>query len=314
MTPSDRVAPLGGFGRGQGEPAPSPHQPVKGAKRGIPLVPICDLRHRPPLEPVARQPGLRSCCVSRLPPPPRSPLLGEGARGRAGVAAIGRKQVGIGGFAGGADRGLVHPSAGAGAAPARVDRPDRHLLRAAKLLGHEIADRRGMRRGLRSDRLPLHVAQHPLRRGASLLRDGQEAQLVVVGLGGFVLAAHRPAQWPFHVRLARAEPDVADHQVICDNVLPVASAHGQPVGPAGLHRRQRRRPETRLIGGGVGAGPAEPHRNSLARRRSSAHMDRPVALDHRMIAEQRVDRRRRRGGGGNQGHDRKQSAQHMLRQ
>jgi hypothetical protein len=120
---------LRGLGGGQRDALPHPDHAVEaGEARLAPLLPIFHARHREPVEAVARMPGLGTRRIAAALPPPGAPALAEAGGGGGQIAAGEREQARLL-VADRGDRGLVHPRADLGPAPARRDRADRHVLR-----------------------------------------------------------------------------------------------------------------------------------------------------------------------------------------
>ena len=107
----------------------------------------------------------------------------------------------------------LHPGFGGAAAPGVVDQAHRHAKRLVELPAEEIADggkithRLGRARRPRAVEVPLRLLRAPVRHGdqpdVGKLRGG----LLEVGVVGVVDA-------PLHVRLAGADPDLADEHVV----------------------------------------------------------------------------------------------------
>ncbi len=104
-----------------------------------------------------------------------------------------------------------------------------------------------------------------------------------------------PAHGIVHVRLARAEPDIA-HQHILDGEG-IRSAHDElrRLGRDGLRRQQHHPAAVRAGDRGLGVR-AKAHGHLFARGRSAPYGQRALALEHHVIAKQIVQNDIRPGG------------------
>ncbi len=168
------------------------------------------------------------------------------------------------GFEGGVcgERAAARPRLGGRAAPGGVDESDGHLKTLVQLAAEEVADRRE-RRGLlrrRDDPAAFHVFE---RLTGGLLRDGEEVYEGVVGRGRLFRAVLGVGERPLHVRLTRADPDLADEDVLEGER--VAPRHGQLEGAARLVRPHVDLPAAARVGDGRRCVPAERDGHALAR-------------------------------------------------
>jgi len=135
-----------------------------------------------------------------------------------------------------------------------------------------------------------------LRRGRELLRHLHQPKLRIVGTLHLAVAVERAAKRIFHVRLARAEPHIAQSKIGRARAA-VASADAQLQALTRVPRREVRLPPptgVRLRGMGL-VGEGDHHHS--ARHGRSAQQHRLAALDHGMVAELRIDGRSRKRAG-----------------
>ena len=180
------------------------------------------------------------------------------------------------------------PGLGHGPAPARMDQPDRHAKLTLKLAAEEVADGRESPRGLGRANLPRGLDDAGGLEG-DLLGHAQEADSRIIGRRDLVPAVPGRPEGPLHVRLARADPDVADEDVL--DLDRLRAGHREGVGPS---RR-------------VGAEPGQPFplgvRGGLDRLAGQRHLDpltglgpapdgyRRVPLEDDMVGEQGMEER-----------------------
>ncbi len=212
---------------------------------------------------------------------------------------------------------LAGPGLGDGAAPRGVDQADRHLQLAVELTTEEVA--RGAEAAPQALGHGVGVAGQPRQVGGvgrllgDLARHGQQADVGVFGLLDLVIVV-AGADAHLHVRLAGADPHVAHQDVGDRHGDRTGDRHG--VGTAGRERADLHRPTPIGRGGGRALRTVHRHRDHAAGRRPAPHRHRHVALQHGVVAEQRVqegavvlvlDRAEaggERGGEGEQGQER----------
>ena len=118
-------------------------------------------------------------------------------------------------------------------------------------------------------------------------------RLFLLGVGGFV-------EGPLHVRLAGAQPYLADKDVGEDNF--VLATHVQNLRRFVRRKRVERHPPlSARIGGGGLLLPRESDRDNFPRCRLAPHGQRKVALQHHVVTENT-----RHGQLGESGRDRQQ--------
>ena len=151
------------------------------------------------------------------------------------------------------ERTAAGPRLGQRTAPAGLDQADGHVEVPVQLLAEEIARRREVGHVLRRADLPAAVAHLRVgeRRGAGRVVDMQQTDVpVAVGLLQLPLhVRHAVGHAHLHVRLSRADPHLADEDVLQLDGPAVRNRHR--VGTArrgGLHGR---RPAARGIGRGL---------------------------------------------------------------
>src|SRR5262249_20972141 len=183
-----------------------------------------------------------------------------------------------------ARRGFRHrPRLDRRTAPRAVDQPDRHaqlLLNARTEVvqrGREPADR------VRLARLPRRLDVLRWLVGLDLW-DVEQPNLRGIGSGDGLFRTVRGGERPLHVRLARANPDLANEDVFqLDLVL---ATDRQPVRLAiGLHGRQRHLPAPLGVGLCTGLVLAELHGHVLARIGPAPDRQRLVALQDHVTAD-----------------------------
>ena len=195
----------------------------------------------------------------------------------------------------------LHPRLGGAAAPSIVDEADRHAERLVQLPPEEIADGRELADRFRRAGLP-RALEVPLRFLNTNLRHRDEADVRKLRGGFLEVGIVRLVHAPLHVRLAGADPDLADEHVIeRDRVLPL---HRERVRAAVLHDWVEqhvpcavwtRRRGLRL--------PTERHGDGLAGIGLAPDFVVDALLDDHVVAEHVVERHVGLHGGGGERQD-----------
>ncbi|AAK25017.1 hypothetical protein CC_3055 [Caulobacter vibrioides CB15] len=208
-----------------------------------------------------------------------------------------------------------HPGLDARAAPRGVDQAQRDLPRLLQLAGEvEAAGREGADRVL-VGRLPGGRFLEVLggRAGVGLLDRGHADGVVGRAVVDLVPGVARGGDLHLHVRLARAQPDIADQDVGRAG-LGRGGGGGDGVGAAGGRGREVHAPGA--VGTGLGGQglAGEGRGDGLARLGGSEHRQGPVALDDGVVGEQAVQKGLGAGGRGEGGgqQDRRETAHGLL--
>ena len=161
----------------------------------------------------------------------------------------------------------------------------------SRIPSEEIADGREVLHRLGRTDVPLPFDGRQ-RRQRFLLRDAEVADPWVVGGRDLLfpvvdrLLSDAQAELPLHVRLAAGDPNLADENVVEDDL--VRPGDRQHERAAGQERRQMRQPFT------VGAGRdgdrlfGDLHRDGFTRSRRAPDRHLRALLQHRVISEERV--------------------------
>ena len=166
-------------------------------------------------------------------------------------------------------------------------RPIGHVLEGlVQLPAEEVADGRELADGLRGADLPLAVEVVLGRLGADV-GHGDQADLREVGGQPLQVGVVGVVDVPLHVRLARADPDLADEHVVdLDLVL---ALDRQRVRPPGGHRVELHRPFLVVAGlGGLGLA-VDGDGDLLARVGPAPDLVLLVSLEHHVRREQSRD-------------------------
>ncbi len=194
--------------------------------------------------------------------------------------------------AGAAQRPCAQPGFDARAAERGVDQAHRHVHVLLQLAREVVAGRGELRHVRGRGRLPAHRSgEIAARRGHAGLRHPEQADAVVAGAGDLRARVQAAMHLQLHVRLAAAQPHIADQHIGHAPGL-AAAAGDQFMRTAGLERRQPRLPAAIVAGLRFHAPAGEFDLHLRAGRGLAPHRDRPVALHHRVILEQRVQQRR----------------------
>ncbi len=192
-----------------------------------------------------------------------------------------------------AQRARAGPGLDPGPTPRRLDQPHRHVDRALQFArkveagGGEIAHR------IRRCRCPgSAVVEGLLCLHGGVLRYGEQPDPWHRGCGNLAGCVERAPHRQFHVRLARAQPHVADQHVA--RRLPARSVvYLQRVGTASGDRVQHRLPAACGVRPAAHRLPRKRHGNRLPRACVSPDRNGPVTLQDGVIPEQRMQQSRR---------------------
>ena len=200
----------------------------------------------------------------------------------------------------------VEPGARRAAAPTGVDKADRHAFAVgAQLLGHEVAGgREWLDRGGRGGGPGQRLGEFGLRHRRGRLLDHRQADAVVGGGAHLVPGVERARDRGFHVRLARAQPDVADQDIAPARRAGCVGEHEGHARLARLARREGQREAPPGVGGCSGLGGAQRSCHPRTGARGARDQDRLPALEHHMLAV--ACRELRGGGGGGRQHPRRE--------
>ena len=198
------------------------------------------------------------------------------------------------------ERGEARPRFGERAAPRALDQPDGHAQIVVEPLAEEVSDGGEGRRDVRLADRP-REGDRRFRFAGDAMRDAQEADLRVVGDARLVRAVARAGERPFHVRLPRTEPHLADQHIAQDDA--VFALDGDFVGTSGVHRIETYHPFAVVIGTGTSPLIADADDHRLADGRRSPDGDVAPLLQYHVVAEQRHHADVRECGGMNQCED-----------
>ena len=193
------------------------------------------------------------------------------------------------------EAGRRRPRLDTGPAPRRRDESDGRLQLLVEMPPEEIEHGREVRHRLRRAGRPprVHV---PLRHAAQDVRHEEQANLRVLGLSDLPKAVGRGPHAPLHVRLARADPDLADQDVV--QRKRVGSLDRHLVGAAGLHLGKLDLPLAALVGCRLLVVSRERHGDLLTRFRPAPDLHRHVLLEDHVASDharqRHVGRRGRR--------------------
>ena len=207
----------------------------------------------------------------------------------------------------------ARPRLGRRAAPRAVDEADRHVARPLQLAREEVADRREVRdarrRGDHPGRRRVHRRHVVLRveRGDALHREQADARMV--GGRDLLVGVLRLAHLPLHVRLARADPDLADEHV-GEALRRGRAGDHELVRAARRFRRQRDAPAAVTAGGRRDALRAQADLDALVGRGPAPDADRHLLLQHHVVGEDR--RQPRIGRGGRRGQEQQEEERHAM--
>lgn len=186
-----------------------------------------------------------------------------------------------------AQRLRIHPRLDAAAAPGAVDDADRHItIAGAQLARKGISDRREFGDGLRRSGPPLAASEARLGFAGPGFGYLEMADAGVVRARDQLLGALCLRHRPFHVRLTRRQPYVADQYVAHDDDLVFALANRQQVRSACRVCRQLDAPCAISSGHRRGLGTVEPDFDPGTGCRPTPYRQRPVALHHRAVRKQ----------------------------
>ncbi len=217
--------------------------------------------------------------------PPAFPQRGPTRCGRDRVGCIARQHIQCRTIVAGGTQGLVaDPGLQLRTAPRRIDQPHRHVDLLLQLACEVITGSRKVFDRLRRGALPrCSAAETALRCRAGLCGHLEHADAGVVGIGDLAARIQRAMHLQFHVRLPRAQPDIADQHIIDLLHRTVGSAGLQAVRAAGGVRGQARFPVTLPVCASLHLRTLQLHGHTCARRRIAPQADRRIALQHRMV-------------------------------
>ena len=222
-----------------------------------------------------------------------------------------------GGFQPG-DRGGAlerEPRLGDGTGVVDLDEPDRDAELAVYLPSEEEADAGEAEGRFERTDLPLR-GERIARLGRHGVRDIDQAHVLQPLAGGRdLLLGQGPPHVHLHVRLAGAEPDVAEEDVRDGEHIGTARRVERVRFARGLWREECDPAAVRADRGGrlrdgLARAGEEPDRDGFAGRARSPHGHRAVALQDHMVGEGRRERERRVRGGRHRGDARRRALSH----
>ena len=177
----------------------------------------------------------------------------------------------------------AHPGLDRRAAPRGIDQPDRHVELLVQLTAEEVACGREVAHGLRAAKSPVASAI-VLRLRGRLAIDGEQADFRVVGRGNLGILVGHTTYAHRHVRLARAEPHLADQYVGKLDQVGLA-LHLQLQRSAGLERIELERPFSGTVRGYRLGLIAQGDRHLFGRVGPTPNRNWHFALQHHVVAE-----------------------------